>query len=262
MVAITNYQLPLSRRIQIAAREVFMPDSIQVSTVLPASPARIYKAWLSSKAHTAMTGGEATVDPKVGGRHTAWNGYIEGVTLDLKPNRRIVQSWRSTEFPADVPDSRLEILLETVEGGTTITLNHSEIPAGQGVQYESGWVESYFDPMRVYFARKAPTKRPRVGKAKTDARILTKHPEKGKQGVRISKAKYEVIRDAIVRALHSKREMTFEDLGKAVNKALKGKFEGSISWYVTTVKLDLEARKVLRRVPKSSPQRIRLAKKA
>jgi len=237
-----------------------MSDSIQVSTVLPASPARIYRAWLSSKAHTAMTGGEATVDPKVGGRHTAWDGYIEGVTLELEPNRRIVQSWRSTEFPAGAPDSRLEILLEKVEGGTTITLNHSEIPAGQGVQYESGWVESYFDPMRAYFSRQARPKKPRSKAAET--RITTKHPEKDKQGVRISKAKYETVRKAIVAALRAKGELTFADVVKAVNKALKGKFEGSISWYVTTVKLDLEARKVLRRVPKSSPQRIRLAKKA
>jgi len=169
-----------------------MPDSIQVSAVLPANPARIYKAWLSSKEHTAMTGGGATVDPKVGGRHTAWDGYIEGVTLELESNRRIVQSWRSSEFPADAPDSRLEVLLEKAGGGTKITLNHSDIPEGQGARYESGWVENYFDPMRAYFARKAPAKRAaskRAAPKRAGARILTRHPEKGKKGVRIRKAK-------------------------------------------------------------------------
>ena len=240
---------------------VTMTESIQVSALLPASPQRIYKAWLSEKEHSAMTGGEATVDPKVGGRHTAWDGYIEGTTLELEPFRRIVQSWRSTEFPADAVDSRLEVLLEKVKGGAQITINHSNIPAGQGHSYESGWVESYFVPMQAYFSKKAPSKRPRPSKTKADARILTKHPERGKQGVNISKAKYEVVRDVIVKALRAKREMTFEDLGKAVNKALKGKFEGSISWYFTTVKLDLEARKVIKRVPRSSPQRVRLVRK-
>ena len=241
-----------------------MPESIQVSAVLPASPQRIYKAWLSGKEHSAMTGGKATVDPKIGGRHTAWDGYIEGVMLELEPGRRIVQSWRSSEFPADAPNSRLEVLLEKVEGGTQVTLNHSDIPDGQGAGYQSGWVENYFEPMRAYFARQTPAKRAaskRAAPKRTESRILTRHPEKGKRGVNISKAKYETVRAAIVKALRAKKEMTFADLDKAVGKALKGKFEGSISWYFTTVKLDLEARKVIERVPKSTPQKIRLKKK-
>jgi hypothetical protein len=36
-------------------------------------------------------------------------------------------------------------------------------------------------------------------------------------------------------------------------------FEGSVSWYVTTVKLDLETRGVVERVPGQKPQRLRLA---
>jgi hypothetical protein len=205
-----------------------------------------------------MTGGAATIDPKVGGHYTAWDGYIRGVTLELERNRRIVQSWRSAEFPADAPDSRLEVLLDKAKSGATITLNHSDIPDGQGEMYLSGWAESYFVPMQAYFARRAPTRRAKPKRA--GARILTKHPDKTKQGVAISKAKYEAIRAAIVKALRAKGEMTFADLSKAVSKALKGKFEGSIGWYVTTVKLDLEARKVLRRAPGPGPQRIRLAK--
>jgi hypothetical protein len=35
-------------------------------------------------------------------------------------------------------------------------------------------------------------------------------------------------------------------LNKAVSQTLEGKFEGSIGWYYTTVKLDLEARGVIR----------------
>jgi hypothetical protein len=42
---------------------------------------------------------------------------------------------------------------------------------------------------------------------------------------------------------------------------LMGKLEGSISWYATMVKLDLEARGEIERIPGSSPQRIRLTRK-
>ena len=91
-----------------------------------------------------------------------------------------------------------------------------------------------------------------------EKRILTKHPQKDKKGVNIRQAQYDVVRDAILDSLRAKREITFTDLTRAVNRKLRGKFEGSISWYVTTIKLDLEARKVIERVPASIPQRLRL----
>ena len=93
-----------------------------------------------------------------------------------------------------------------------------------------------------------------------EEKILTLHPE-GKQGVNISKQKYEMMRGIIIQILKEKGELTFTGLGKEVAKKLKGKYEGSIGWYYTTVKLDLEARKVIARIPKSKPQMIRLNEK-
>src|SRR5262245_15238514 len=106
-------------------------EVIRVSGVVPAAPERIFKAWLNSNEHSAMTGSRATVEPHMGGRFTAWDGYIEGRTLEIEPFRRIGQSWRSSEFPAGHPDSRLEIMFEPSHGGTLITFVHSELPAGQ-----------------------------------------------------------------------------------------------------------------------------------
>ena len=88
--------------------------------------------------------------------------------------------------------------------------------------------------------------------------IRTLHPEK-KQGVNISREKYEIIRKAILSALHKQNELTFMNLSRAVEKEVNGTFEGSVTWYVTTVKLDLEARGLIKRVPNSRPQLVRLA---
>jgi hypothetical protein len=88
--------------------------------------------------------------------------------------------------------------------------------------------------------------------------IRTLHPEK-KQGVNISKEKYEIIRNAILCVLEKEKEITFMKLSRAVEKEVNGNFEGSVMWYVTTVKLDLEARGVVKRVPKSRPQLVKLA---
>jgi uncharacterized protein YndB with AHSA1/START domain len=127
-------------------------DALELVAVLPVSPQRIYEAWLDAREHSAFTGSKATIDPVIGGAHSAWDGYITGQNLVLEPGRRIVQSWRSTEFPDDHDPSRLELLLETHEGGTRLTLRHSEIPEGQGAQYEDGWKEHYLEPMADYFA--------------------------------------------------------------------------------------------------------------
>jgi uncharacterized protein YndB with AHSA1/START domain len=127
-------------------------ESIQVSGVVRAPPDRIYEAWLDSAEHSAMTGGRATIDANVGGRFTAWDGYIEGATLELEPGRRIVQRWRTSEFPSGAADSLVEIRLEPLEEGTRIIFLHSEIPEGQRTKYEQEWREHYLDPMDRYFA--------------------------------------------------------------------------------------------------------------
>jgi hypothetical protein len=89
-------------------------------------------------------------------------------------------------------------------------------------------------------------------------KIRTLHPEK-KQGVNISREKYDIIRTAILCVLKEQKEISFMKLSRAVEKEVNGNFDGSVTWYVTTVKLDLEARGELKRVPNSRPQLVRLA---
>ena len=91
------------------------------------------------------------------------------------------------------------------------------------------------------------------------AMIRTLHPQK-KQGVNISKDKYEIIRQAILATLHTHKEISFMNLSRAVEKQVGDTFDGSVMWYVTTVKLDLEARGEIRRVLNSRPQLIKLAR--
>jgi hypothetical protein len=88
-----------------------------------------------------------------------------------------------------------------------------------------------------------------------EEKILTKHPS-GKSGKNIDKQKYETLKKAILSALQGK-ELTHTELFSQLNKALKSKFSGNISWYAETVKLDLEARKIIERTS-SKPQKYRV----
>jgi hypothetical protein len=89
----------------------------------------------------------------------------------------------------------------------------------------------------------------------TEEKILTKHPL-GKSGKNISKQKYESLKQGILSALRNK-ELTHSELFQQLNKSLKGKVAGNINWYAETVKLDLEARKIIERTS-SKPQKYRL----
>ena len=129
-----------------------MSYSYTLSTVIPASPVDIYRAWLDSIAHSEMTGGEAIMSDEVGADVSAWDGYITGRNLELVPGERIVQSWRTAEFDEEHADSIVTILLRETEDGTLLTLEHSNVPDEHKSYEESGWQSNYFEPMVVYFA--------------------------------------------------------------------------------------------------------------
>jgi hypothetical protein len=72
---------------------------------------------------------------------------------------------------------------------------------------------------------------------KEEEKILTKHPT-GKNGVNMTKQKYDTIRKSILDSL-GKNEMSYSNIAQAVKDGLVNSFQGSIEWYVEVVKLDL-----------------------
>jgi len=130
-------------------------ESFRVSARFPVTPERLYRAWLDSVEHGRFTGGGADIEPVVGGRFVAWDEYITGMLLQLDPGKRVVMTWRTTEFPDTAPDSRVEVMFEPEGDGTRLTLIHTDIPAGDGDKYEDGWIDYYFEPMQRYFRKLA-----------------------------------------------------------------------------------------------------------
>jgi activator of HSP90 ATPase len=132
-----------------------MKSRFTLTAHFPVQPSEIYKAWMSTKGHSKMTGSPAKVVGRVGGRFTAWDGYIFGTFLELTPDKRIVHAWRTTEFPDEAPDSRVEIHLRQAKGGTKLTLSHRNMPEEQVNEYRQGWEDFYFKPMREFFENRA-----------------------------------------------------------------------------------------------------------
>ncbi|MDP1779187.1 MAG: hypothetical protein Q8K73_02835, partial [Anaerolineales bacterium] len=65
-----------------------MKNEFTLIVKINAKPETIYKAWLSTDGHSAITGSPAKVDGVINGDFTAWGGYIWGMFLELEENKR------------------------------------------------------------------------------------------------------------------------------------------------------------------------------
>ena len=126
----------------------------QKITIPKGSPKQVYEAYVDPKKHGEFTGSEATGKPVVGGKFTAWDGYISGKFLELEEGKHLVQEWASTDFPEGAPPSRLELTFREVPKGTEIVMVHSNVPKDQEDETAEGWTEFYWEPMKQYFKKK------------------------------------------------------------------------------------------------------------
>jgi len=81
-------------------------NDFELSEMIPATAEMIFDMWLSSEGHSLMTGSTANVEVGIGGAFSAWDGYIWGKTLEMDRPRRILQAWRTGEFPEESPIRR------------------------------------------------------------------------------------------------------------------------------------------------------------
>lgn len=86
--------------------------------------------------------------------------------------------------------------------------------------------------------------------------LQTLHPQPGKTNKRISLEKYTQIRNTILNLLVGV-ELTHTELMEQLYNEVKNNFEGGVQWYGETVKLDLEARKIIERTG-TKPDRYRI----
>jgi len=126
-------------------------ETIEQRAVIGATPDEVYEAYTDPEKHAAFTGSPAEGTPKVGGRFTAWDGYIEGKFLELVKGKKIVHEWKTTEWPAGYPPSVVKLTLKPEGKGTELTMVHSRVPADQVEDYKSGWTDFYWNPLKKYF---------------------------------------------------------------------------------------------------------------
>ncbi len=126
--------------------------NISQRLVLNAGSHEVYDALMSSKKHSQFTGAKAVMSQKVGGKFTAYDGYIEGKNTDLKPDKKIVQLWRASDWP-EKHFSTVTYALTEKAGKTTLKFTQKNVPAEQYKEIKQGWVDFYWSPLKKMFGK-------------------------------------------------------------------------------------------------------------
>ena len=139
-------------------------ESIHQETVFKASRKRVYEALtdtkqfngviqLSAAMKSGMPPGAAPtqISREAGGAFTVFGGHIMGRQIELVPNERIVQAWRTAGWDQGVYSIAKFALVEQ-GSGTKIVFDHTGFPKGQGEHLAAGWKGNYWEPLEKFLA--------------------------------------------------------------------------------------------------------------
>lgn len=124
-----------------------MTKNIKQTVTFKAIPHEVYELFMDSKKHSQFTGDKAVISRKVGGKFTAFGGYAEGTNLELIPDKKIVQKWRTSDWP-EGHYSQITLSLMSNERGTRLTFTQSGVPDDQYDDILQGWRDYYWSPMK------------------------------------------------------------------------------------------------------------------
>lgn len=123
---------------------------LRQSVTFNAKPAEVYDALMNSRKHAKFTGAPCSISTKVGGKFSAFEGYLAGENLELVKNKKIVQKWHTVKWPKG-HYSRVTFRFKPHMGGTRMSFYHSGIPAPSYDSIKKGWYEHYWEPMKEMF---------------------------------------------------------------------------------------------------------------
>jgi activator of HSP90 ATPase len=138
-------------------------EAIHQEPVFKASRKRVYEALTDDKQFDkviqlsgvmqSMHLGDkpAEISREVGGPFTLFGGYIRGRHVELVPNQRIVQAWRTGGWdPGVYSIAKFELVEQG--SGTKIVFDHTGFPNGEAEVLASGWKAHYWEPLAKLLA--------------------------------------------------------------------------------------------------------------
>ena len=115
--------------------------------VIKAAPEEIYQAIVNKKSIELWTGESAIMSEEAGSEFSLWDDAISGRNLEFIKNKLVVQQWY---FGDQEEPSIVTIKLHDHKKGTSVELNHTNIPDDEFNDFAEGWDHSYFAGIREF----------------------------------------------------------------------------------------------------------------
>ncbi len=126
--------------------------TIAQTVTLPARPAEVFSALMDQKKHAAFTGDVAQIEPREGGAFCCYGNYISGITVELVPDKLIVQAWRSRGWPQGFYSVVTFALSPGGRGKTRLRFTQFGVPERDFEAKSEGWRSHYWEPLKRYLA--------------------------------------------------------------------------------------------------------------
>ncbi len=122
---------------------------IEQEILIKTTPHDIYEALMDSKIHSKFTESKAKISREIGGKVSAFEGGLNGKNIELVPDKKIVQTWRSEgeNWPKGY-FSIITLIFEPVDKGTLIKFTHIDVPEGAYESVKEGWDIYYWEPLK------------------------------------------------------------------------------------------------------------------
>ena len=124
--------------------------TIKQKVKFKASPNEIYEMLMDSKKHSGFTGSKAKISREVGGKISAYDGWIEGKNLVLKQDKKIVQRWRGKDWPKEHYSKAIFALRKDKKEGTALDFTQTNVPEKYYKLIKDGWKEHYWQKMKKF----------------------------------------------------------------------------------------------------------------
>ena len=121
--------------------------TLRQSVTFITGPHEVYEAIMDSRKHSEFTGSQVSMSRKVGGKFSVYGGDIEGVNLEVIPDKKIIQSWRYSDWPEGYY-SKDTFSLKEISSGTRLTFTQIGVPEESYDDISQGWRDYYWGPMK------------------------------------------------------------------------------------------------------------------
>jgi hypothetical protein len=112
------------------------------------TPEILYSALTNAATIQLWTGGPAMMEAIEGTEFSLWDDNIVGKNLEFIPNKKIVQEWY---FGDQDEASIVTIILHEDKEKTSVELRHTNIPDEDFNDITSGWTDTYFGSLRLFY---------------------------------------------------------------------------------------------------------------